>query len=40
MKTRYGWARARCAGLARNTTHLLMLCTAMNLKRMAVLCAL
>jgi IS5 family transposase len=39
MKTRYRWARARCVGLARNTTHLLMLCTAMNLRRMVVLCA-
>jgi IS5 family transposase len=39
MKTTYRWARARCLGLARNTTHLLLLCTAMNLKRMVVLCA-
>ena len=38
MKTTYRWARARCLGLARNTTHLLLLCTAMNLKRMVVLC--
>lgn len=38
MKTSYRWARARCLGLERNTTHFLMLCTAMNLKRMAVLC--
>jgi len=38
MKTTYRWARARCVGLARNTTHLLLLCTAMNLKRMVVLC--
>jgi len=37
-KTGYRWARARCLGLARNTTHFLLLCTAMNLKRMAVLC--
>ena len=29
---------ARCLGLARNTTHFLLLCTAMNLKRMVVLC--
>ena len=36
-KTTYRWARARCTGLARNTTHFLMLCTAMNLKRMTVL---
>jgi transposase, IS5 family len=34
-KTTYRWARARCLGLARNTTHFLLLCTAMNLKRMA-----
>jgi IS5 family transposase len=39
-KTSYRWARARCIGMARNTTHLLMLCTAMNLKRMVVLCAM
>ena len=39
MKTTYRWARARCLGLARNTTHLLLLCAAMNLKRMVVLCA-
>jgi IS5 family transposase len=38
-KTSYRWARARCLGLARNTTHFLLLCTAMNLKRMVVLCA-
>jgi len=37
-KTTYRWARARCRGLARNTTHFLLLCTAMNLKRMAALC--
>lgn len=38
-KTTYRWARARCLGLARNTTHFLLLCTAMNLKRMLVRCA-
>ena len=38
-KTSYRWARARCRGLMRNTTHFLLLCTAMNLKRMIVLCA-
>jgi len=37
-KTTYRWARARCLGLARNTTHFLLLCTAMNLKRMSVQC--
>jgi len=37
-KTSYRWARARCLGLARNTTHFLLLCAAMNLKRMSVLC--
>lgn len=36
-KTTYRWARARCLGLARNTTHFLLLCTAMNLKRMVIL---
>jgi IS5 family transposase len=36
-KTTYRWARARCIGLVRNTTHFLMMCTAMNLKRMVVL---
>ena len=38
MKTTYRWARARCLGLARNTTHLLLLCAAMNLKRWSALC--
>jgi IS5 family transposase len=38
MKTTDHWAQARCLGVARNTTHLLMLCTAINLKRMVVLC--
>ena len=37
-KTTYRWARARCLGIARNTTHFVLLCTAMNLKRMAVTC--
>lgn len=39
MKTTYRWARARSYGLRRNTTHFLLLCSAMNLKRMVVLCA-
>lgn len=38
VKTTYRWARARCLGLARNTTHFILLCTAMNLKRMTVQC--
>ncbi len=38
MKTTYRWARARALGLARNTTHFLLLCTAMNLKKMVALC--
>ena len=37
-KTVYDWARARCVGLARNRTHGLTMSTAMNLKRMVVLC--
>jgi IS5 family transposase len=37
LKGAYGWARARYLGLARNETHLRLLCLAMNLKRMAVL---
>ena len=37
-KTTYRWRRARCLGLARNTTHFVLLCTAMNLKRMIVQC--
>jgi IS5 family transposase len=36
-KTTYRWARVRCIGLARNTTHFLMMCIAMNLKRMVIL---
>lgn len=38
LKGIYGWARARYLGLARNHTHLRLLCLAMNLKRWAVLC--
>jgi len=38
MKTAYRWARARCVGLARNQTHVLIMAAAMNLRRMAVLC--
>ncbi|WP_050031577.1 IS5 family transposase [Bradyrhizobium sp. LTSP857] len=38
LKGVYGWARARYLGLARNHTHLRLLCLAMNLKRWAVLC--
>jgi IS5 family transposase len=37
LKCIYGWARARYLGLARNQTHLNLLCLAMNLKRWAVL---
>ena len=39
LKTAYRWARVRYLGRKRNTTHFLMLCIAMNLKRMVVLCA-
>ena len=38
LKGAYGWARVRYLGLARNATHLRLLCLAMNLKRMTVLC--
>ena len=38
LKGAYRWARARYLGLARNHAHLNLLCLAMNLKRMAVLC--
>jgi IS5 family transposase len=38
LKGAYRWARMRYLGLARNATHLRLLCLAMNLKRMAVLC--
>ncbi len=38
LKGSYRWTRARYLGLARNATHLRLLCLAMNLKRMAVLC--
>ncbi|SDI69021.1 transposase, IS5 family, partial [Bradyrhizobium sp. Rc2d] len=37
LKVVYGWARASYLGLARNQTHLRLLCLAMNLKRWAVL---
>lgn len=37
LKGVYGMARARYLGLARNRTHLRLLCLAMNLKRWAVL---
>lgn len=39
LKGAYRWARVRYRGLARNATHLRLLCLAMNIKRMAVLCA-
>jgi IS5 family transposase len=38
LKGAYGWARVRYLGLGRNETHLRLLCLAMNLKRMVVLC--
>lgn len=38
LKGVYRWGRARYLGLARNQTHLSLLCLAMNLKRWAVLC--
>lgn len=38
LKGAYRWARVRYLGLARNATHLRLLCLAMNLKRMVVLC--
>jgi IS5 family transposase len=38
LKGVYRFARARYLGLARNQTHLRLLCLAMNLKRWAVLC--
>lgn len=37
LKGSYRWARARYLGLARNQTHLRLICLAMNLKRWAVL---
>ena len=37
LKRRYGFSRVRFYNLARNTTHLLLLCIAMNLRRMLVL---
>ena len=37
LKGIYGMARARYLGLARNQTHLRLLCLAMNIKRWAVL---
>jgi transposase, IS5 family len=39
LKRLYGWARVRYRGLARNAAHLLLLCTAMNLRRLVVLTA-
>lgn len=39
LKGAYDWARVRYRGLAANQTHLLLICCAMNLKRMAVLTA-
>jgi transposase, IS5 family len=39
LKRLYGWARVRYRGLARNAVHLLLLCTAMNLRRLVVLAA-
>lgn len=38
LKGCYRWARVRYLGLARNATHLRLLCLAMNLKRMVRLC--
>ena len=39
LKGVYGWARVRYRGLAANQAQLLLICSAMNLKRMAVLTA-
>lgn len=39
LKTIYGWARVRYRGLLSNEAHLLLMCTAMNIRRMAVLTA-
>lgn len=37
LKRRYGWARVRYRGLARNAAHLDLLCLALNLRRAEVL---
>ena len=37
LKRHYGWRRVRYLGLARNAAHFLLLCTAINLRRLAVL---
>jgi IS5 family transposase len=37
LKRVYAWSRVRYRGLARNATHLALLCTALNLKRLVVL---
>lgn len=39
LKGVYGWARVRYRGQAANHAHLLLICSAMNLRRMAVLTA-
>ena len=39
LKRSYGYTRMRYCGLARNTTQLLLLCVALNLRRMLVLTA-
>jgi IS5 family transposase len=36
-KCRCGWTRARYHGLRRNAVHLCLICTALNIERMAVL---
>jgi IS5 family transposase len=38
MKRLCGWARVRYRGLKRNASHLAILCTALNLKRLLTLC--
>lgn len=38
LKRLCGWRRVRYRGLARNAVHLALLCTALNLKRLVVLC--
>lgn len=37
LKRHYGWVRVRYLGLARNQTHLHLLCMALNLRRAAVI---
>jgi transposase, IS5 family len=39
LKRLYGWTRVRYCGLMRNSAHFTLLCTALNLKRWATLCA-